>query len=322
MSARTAKTSWAAALASRKRAWRPLTAAEAKKHKRQVKADRERDEVLQGQRHRGAAGAGHRGQRRRPARAKALGAGPLRGALGKVWVLGHLQELPLPAAATAGAHRLPQSGQAGDRPARLSKETVKALRPLDIDAGPYRHAAYGYRVHSAMIRLAWAAESVPEKIRQLPQDEKRAARAAYNFLMASEESAYGDFVEKHNKFLEQEGKDEAPEQRRKRPLQFLETPGLESALWPNLYWTEAMCETSIRASDVRRQRRCSAADAAQDVGGPRPEQHRRRWRAVEEDSASEEAEDGADNGRQSIKKSFMKKVLGPIAGYAESSCTT
>ena len=40
--ARTAKTSWAAALASRKRAWRPLTAAEAKKYKKQVKADRKR----------------------------------------------------------------------------------------------------------------------------------------------------------------------------------------------------------------------------------------------------------------------------------------
>ena len=40
--AQTAKTSWATALASRKRAWRPLTVAEAKKHKRQVKADRKR----------------------------------------------------------------------------------------------------------------------------------------------------------------------------------------------------------------------------------------------------------------------------------------
>ena len=40
-SARAAKTSWAAVLASRKRAWRPL-AAEAKKHKKQVKADRKR----------------------------------------------------------------------------------------------------------------------------------------------------------------------------------------------------------------------------------------------------------------------------------------
>ena len=41
-SARTAKTSWAAALASRKRAWRRLTAADLKKHKKQVKADRKR----------------------------------------------------------------------------------------------------------------------------------------------------------------------------------------------------------------------------------------------------------------------------------------
>ena len=77
-----------------------------------------------------------------------------------------------------------------------------------------------------------------------------------------------------------------------------------------------MCETSIRASDVRRQRRRNAADPAQEVGGPRPEQHRRRWRRAAEDSGSEEDE-GEDGGRQSIKKSFMKKVLGPIAGYAE-----
>ena len=191
----------------------------------------------------------------------------------------------------------------------LSKEVVQALRPLNIDVGPYRRAAYGYRAHSAMIRLAWAAESVPEKIRQLPQDERRTARAAYNFLMDSEESAYNDFVEKHERFLQREGK-EAPEQRGKRPLQFLETPGLENALWPNLYWTETMCETSIRASDIRRQRRRSTADPAQEVGGPRPEH-------AAEDSGSEEEEGGEDGGRQSIKKSFMKKVLGPIAGYAE-----
>ena len=160
-----------------------------------------------------------------------------------------------------------------------------------------------------MIRLAWAAESVPEKIRQLPRDERRTARAAYDFFMDSEESAYSDFVEKHERFLQREGK-KAPEQRRKRPLQFLETPGLENALWPNLYWTETMCETSIRASDIRRQRRRSAADPAQEVGGPRPEH-------AAEDSGSEEEEGGEDGGRQSIKKSFMKKVLGPIAGYAE-----
>ena len=65
---------------------------------------------------------------------------------------------------------------------------------LNIDAGPYRRAAYGYRVHTAMIRLAWAAESVADKIQQLPRDERTTARAAYKFLMDSEESAYQDFI--------------------------------------------------------------------------------------------------------------------------------
>ena len=170
----------------------------------------------------------------------------------------------------------------------LSKEVVRALRPLDIDVGPCQRAAYGYRVHSAMIRLAWAAESVLEKMRQLPRDKRRTARAAYDFLMALEESAYSDFVEQHNKFLRRQGEEEASEQRRKRPLQFLETPGLENALWPNLYWTEETRETSIRASDVRRQRRRSAADPAQEVGGPRPE------RAAADSGSEEETARTAD----------------------------
>ena len=197
----------------------------------------------------------------------------------------------------------------------LSKAVIKALRPLDIDVGPYRRAAYGYRVHTAMLRLAWAADSILEKIRQLPREERRAARAAHDFLMESKESAYRDFAEKHDSFLKRHGDEEVPERRRKLPLQFLETPGLENALWPNLYWNEEMCETAIRASDVRRQRRRSAADPAQEVGGP--ERRRRRWRPAAEDSGSEEEEVGEDGGRQSVKKSFMKKVLGPIGGYAE-----
>ena len=73
--------------------------------------------------------------------------------------------------------------------------------------------------------------------------------------------------------------------------------------------------------DVNSRQRCQAAaaraaDPAQEVGGPRPEQRRRRWQTAAEDSGSEEGE-GEDGGRQSIKKSFMKKVLGPVAGYAE-----
>ena len=316
--AQTAKTSWATALASRKRVWRPLTAAEAKKHKRQVKAARKRvqkkffeDHDLKGP----------------PAEDIAYNDAGLpapalseQGRFVELWAkFGSWGIARIAAPCSRGAwsrsiaagwpsQRSPREPARRARTGRSLSQSLRtsqsrseisprksALRPLDIDVGPYRRTAYGYRAHSAMIRLAWAA---------------------YDFLMASEETAYGDFVEKHDKFLEREGEEEAPEQRRKRPLQFLETPGVENALWPNLYWAEEMCETSIRASDVRRQRRRSAADPAQEVGGPRPEQRRRRWQTAAEDSGSEEGE-GEDGGRQSIKKSFMKKVLGPIAGYAE-----
>ena len=132
--------------------------------------------------------------------------------------------------------------------------------------------------------------------------------------MASEESAYKEFVAEHKKFLERHGENISDRQR-KRPLQFLETSGLESALWPNLYWRQDLCETAVRASDVRRRQRHAAPE--QEAGGPRPEGHGRRWRHAVEDDGSEEDEGGRDSGRQSIKRSFMRKVLGPIAGYAE-----
>ena len=285
------KTSWATALASRKRAWRPLTAADAKKHKKRVKADRKRVQKKFFEAHDIEAPPGEdiaendaglpapaqsravlwsSGQNSAPGASARAAARCSRGG----WSRSTAAEWP-----SRRSRRGPATFEEIPQPLRaLSKAVVQALRPLDIDAGPYQRAAYGYRVHTAMIRLAWATESVLEKIRELPRDERRAARAAYDFLMDSEESAYRDFVQQHEKFLRWEGED-APEQRRKRPLQFLETSGLENALWPNLYWAEAMCETAIRASDVRRQRRRSAADPAQEVGGPQPEgrRHPRAW---------------------------------------------
>ena len=340
--AQKAKTSWAAALALRKRAWRPLTAAEAKKHKKQVKADRKRAQKKFFEAHdievptaediadndAGLPGPGLSEQGRFVELWAKFGSW---GVCEECRSLQPRRLEPIDCRRVAKpeiASRACKACQNGKvaipkfedipQPLRaLSKDVVKTLRPLDIDAGPYRRAAYGYRVHTAMIRLAWAAESVADKIQQLPRDERTTARAAYKFLMDSEESAYQDFIKEHDKFLRRQGKEEASEQRRKRPLQFLETPGLENALWPNLYWNEAMCETSVRASDVRRRRRRNAADPAQEVGGPRPESRGepRARRPAAEDSGSEE--EGEDSGRQSIKKSFMKKVLGPIAGYAE-----
>ena len=40
----------------------------------------------------------------------------------------------------------------------LNDEIITALRPLDIDAGKFEMAQYGYRVHTSMMTFAWAAE--------------------------------------------------------------------------------------------------------------------------------------------------------------------
>ena len=203
--AQTAKTSWATALASRKRAWRPLTTAEAKKHKRQVKADRKRAQKKFFEDHDLEAPpaediAHNDAGLPAPALSEQGRFVELWAKFGSWGICKDCRSLqprrlePIDCRRVAKPEIAPRACKACQNgkilvpkfedipePLRnLSKEVVRALRPLDIDVGPYRRAAYGYRAHSAMIR-PWAAESVPEKIRQLPRDQKRAAWAAYDF---------------------------------------------------------------------------------------------------------------------------------------------
>ena len=94
-------------------------------------------------------------------------------------------------------------------------------------------------------------------------------RAAYRFLMKQKSvlrdrgsdslnlneecSAYRKFVDAHETFLD---KHDAPaERKRRRPYNFLEQVGVETALWPHLHWKVSMCESYARASDVRRKAR-------------------------------------------------------------------
>ena len=118
---------------------------------------------------------------------------------------------------------------------------TEALRPLDIDAGKYERAQYGYRVHTAMMTFAWSAKTVSTKIRELPRRDAARAQRAYDYLMSQEASAYKDFIERHRAFRRRHSN--AKEKDRKRPLRFIEEQGIECALWPHLYWRTEMCET-------------------------------------------------------------------------------
>ena len=147
-----------------------------------------------------------------------------------------------------------------------------------------------------MFRVSWAARSAEEKILELKRGRRRRARKAFEYLMAAEESEYRVFAAKHKKCLRKHP--EATERERKRPLQYIQTTGLERALWPHLYWVTEMTETCERNTDSRR---LQAGAAQRRLSGP--------------DSEEEEEDETAE--RHSVKRSFLRKVLGPIVGYLQ-----
>src|SRR5262249_13959757 len=92
----------------------------------------------------------------------------------------------------------------------LSADAERALRPIDVDVGPEIRAknrignVTGYRQHASMIKFAWSAKSVRQKIRRIADESMRVkAKTAHKWLMRSgTSSAYKKFHAEHLEFLE------------------------------------------------------------------------------------------------------------------------
>ena len=104
--------------------------------------------------------------------------------------------------------------------------------------------------------------------------EKRRGRRAFRWLMQQADSAYGEFVELHRAFLRRQAMCAAdaamPRKVARLPVSFLQTVGLECALWPDLYWCTSMTETYARSQDARRLRRTENSEESRqsdDEGG-------------------------------------------------------
>ncbi|CAE7357076.1 pif1, partial [Symbiodinium sp. CCMP2592] len=172
----------------------------------------------------------------------------------------------------------------------LCHDVVAALRPFDIDCGPYQRPPHGYRVHTALLRLLWSDTDVEAKIAALEHRTWRTkAKKAFKFLMQHSCSEYRNFVTQHRRFLRDHPM--PTDAARRRPLQTLETPGIETALWPDLYYNSDLCESVERATDARRLQRQGL---------------------LQEDSDDDDREREDDPGRGSLRRSFLKKVLGPL----------
>lgn len=230
-----------------------------------------------------------------------------------------------PSQCTACKHGeyVPQPEHVPEPLRNLKPRVLEALRPLERDVGFVERVPHGYRVHNAMMAFAWKERSVQRTIQHLDKrSDRKAATAAFHCLWNNKDSAYKEILEKHQKFLEKEGNG-APLQKRKRPLRFIETEGLECCLWPQLYWHRNMCETVARAAHENRAT-AKAAEARRRAADTTTEEEEEEEEddggacGEERDFAAESAEEppnivAAEHGR--IKRGFMRKVLSPVIGY-------
>lgn len=218
---------------------------------------------------------------------------------------------------TNGAEGYPvkQPSDVPDTMAGMPQAVLDSLSLIDVDTGYEFHAPNGYRMHTAMTRLRWKAQSLEENIHKLPRDQRKLARkAARKLVNKSPESSYKKFYLMHTKYVEKrkqqiekgELSEDAPVER--LPIRFMEAVGIECAIWPHLYWETTMCETYVRSQDSRRLRKRKRSQVDDEP---------------EKTSSDSEREDVAETGQeeeeagshQSTKASFLAKVLGPVLGY-------
>ena len=237
----------------------------------------------------------------------------------------------------------------------LTANPLWALRPIEIDVGEYRRGEHGYRIHTDMTRLRWRPQSVQDQVASLRGEDRRLAREAWRFLRSRplptplrtwkehmqffrlhpSYSAYVSFVAQHNLFLAEAGPQPSKSARR-LPVRFLETLGLET-LWPHLYPAVALCETFVRLEDGRRAAR-ERSDMRAAHAQRQQAQRRQASQAEPQISDTEDEESGSDvqgeraeeeeddvesplhflkdSARQSLKASFLAKVMSSVIGYA------
>ena len=185
----------------------------------------------------------------------------------------------------------------------LTDESAAALAHLECNVGPVVRAknnggqVSGYRQHSALTRLFWKGKRAKANIKEIKdKEQRRKARAARKYLLKKEGCSYKAYEKAHKKFLKKHPN--ADERQRRRRLQFIEAPALETAVWPHLFYEDSWCLTSVRATDSRRQDRATGPTAEDFTGG--------------------NIDDAADGERHSVKRAYAALALSSRIGYGSS----
>ena len=253
---------------------------------------------------------------------------------------------------------VPQLADVPDPLRKLPATVLNALAVFDVHTGPWEQEYNAYRAHTAPIRFSWKPLSVEERLAELETEQDwEKGKAAFEWLRSADDSSYKHFLKGHRAFLRQRetlaaGGDVDPGEPVKwLPLRFMETVGLECAIWPHLYWKTDMTETWARSQDVRRQARAKKKqreqaeepepaismgagfrgddsdtedEGAMGVEDPEPqppaaEKGKQDARDDASDDSDPDGEEDADEPRElkraSAKASFVAKIFSPVAGY-------
>ncbi|CAJ1415319.1 unnamed protein product [Effrenium voratum] len=153
------------------------------------------------------------------------------------------------AAKAVGACRFCRAGhvvpQADDFPAvlvGLRPRQLVALRPVVLHQGERIQGKGELIRHGGPTRLAWAACHVRDQVAALPAAWQERALDAFHFLCSHAESAYGEWVQRHEAMLRDDRGGSSL-----GPFGLLE-PHVECALFPDLYPWRVWCESHGRGA--------------------------------------------------------------------------
>lgn len=121
------------------------------------------------------------------------------------------------------------------------------LRPFNVHLGAYNPGhPQGYRRHTAPLRLSWKPLSVADAIAATEPARRRRLQCAFEYLMDSKTSSYRTYIGRHNAWL-----NGGEENERRLPFTILLELYLECALWPDLYPSDAFCDSRWSAGDAK-----------------------------------------------------------------------
>ena len=188
----------------------------------------------------------------------------------------------------------------------LTDESAAALAHLECNVGPLVRArnqggqVSGYRQHSAITRFFWKEDRAKDNIEKIQdKEQRRKARAARKYLLKKRGCSYAKYEKAHKKFLEDHP--DADERQRRRRLQFIEAPAVETAVWPHLFYEDSWCLTTVRATDSRRQDRATGTTLADFMDG-----------------SIDDCEAEGDGERHSTKRAYAALALCSRIGYGSS----